>query len=262
MLNKVSTAGYVCQVILAIVLIIVASVVVSTNWWVVYFWDCPSINDESSIAYYMVLKKGFCVDPDQGQENNYDDCTKWSDVKDDSQDDDIKDSAQQYIDALNLGTAAVSFSVFFLVLSAVAFVPMVRKWDIFRYFTAAVVFVAGFMFLGSVGAASETWFTDTSNYVYAHQYCDNEVSFGYSGYIGAVIGMVLAFVAFMSLLFPCCCCADKEDIDSAHHSTTASTAIHETSNPVSAPVVAAPIVAHAVPASDARLSGSTISYKN
>ena len=198
------------------------------------------------------------MDPDQGQENNYDDCVKWSDIKDDSQDDDVKDAAQQYIDALSLGNAAVSFSVIFLVLSALAFIPMVRKWDIFRYITAAFVFVAGFMFLGAVSAASETWYTDTSNYYYAHKYCDSEASFGYSGYIGAVLGMIFAFVAFMSLLCPCCCCVDKQDEDPPHQSSNSSTSFHETSNPVAAPVVAAPIVAHAAPAG----SGSSINYKN
>ena len=71
-MRYVSTAGYVCQAIMGIFLVILTSLTVSTNWWIVYFWDC--LNDEDA-AIYILLVKGICIDPDEGQVNLKFSCT-------------------------------------------------------------------------------------------------------------------------------------------------------------------------------------------
>ena len=261
-LKPVSSAGHACEVCFGVVLIVACSVVVSTTWWVVYFWDCPSIDDDSSVALYMVLKQGFCMDPEQGQQNNFEDCQQWRDVKDQADDEDIRDGAQAYIDARNLGNAAMAFSVAFCVVSLLALIPALRKWNLLRYISAILAILVCFMFVGALGAASNTWFTDSSNYPYLHEFCGSEASFPYSGFGGAVVGMgmpgsVVGKVA-LTLICPCCCCADTPETASMLQEP-----IHQ-QNPVvahAAPAQATPVSVVAAPATESsRQSGSTISY--
>lgn len=226
---------------MGIVLIIVSSLIVSSTWWVVYFWDCPTLNEETSVAYYMVLKRGLCIDPDQGQENNFEDCVEWADVKDSTSDEEVKDGAQAYIDALHLGESATAFVVLFFGLSLLSLIPVLRKWNILRFAALASVVIAFFMYIGALGAASNTWFTDLSNYPYADAACGSKASFGYVGYVSAFIGLIVSIIAALVLLFPCCCCIESSTAAASEQSGHMQEPIHQTNPVLPTVVVATPI---------------------
>ena len=180
--------------------------IIRTNWWVVYFWNCPT--DETEAAFYMLLNKGFCIDPDQGESNNYDECTSWEDVKDMSDDQSVINSAEDYMTAYSSGITALAFAVASIVLTIAQFATTIRQWVASRVLNGLCLGVVTILLITTIAVGSDTYFTDQENYAFYYNTCDSSASFAYSGYTGAAIGLILSMLILLLLFFPCCCCVE------------------------------------------------------
>jgi hypothetical protein len=210
-LKPISRNGHFCEACIGLTMLICSSVVAGSTWWALYFWDCPGID----IAYYLVLKDGYCVDADEGKSEDYDDCTSWEDIQDLTTDSEVEDGAQAFIDSLGLSEAAIAFSLFFLIAAILPLIPAVAKFkNIIRFVSVGLGALCFFMFVGALGAASDNWFTDVENY-YEYDVCGSYATFGFTGFWFALIGVIVALVSVATLLFPCCCCVGSAEDDAA-----------------------------------------------
>lgn len=204
-LRAISTCGRACNLFLAVLMVVLAALTFSINWWTVYFWDCALFGDA---AYYILLDKGLCSDSKTGQDGSYDDCTTWQDIADtDNIDNDARDAANGYIDSNGLCKASLALIIIVLVSIMLQFIPIVAKITVVRYVQAIVLVLCTILLLAAIGTSSETYFTDVGNYA-ARSNCDSNASSPYGGYILAIFVAVLASSLSLCILFPCMDCID------------------------------------------------------
>jgi hypothetical protein len=204
-LKDISFCGHICHVILGLVMVIFASLTFSTNWWIVYFWDC--LNDD--FAYYIVLDEGLCEDSDQGQEGDYDNCVSWKDIADNDflDSSDAQDDAQGYIDTNAICKTALSFVVILFCVLVLQLIPFISKLNFIRYIEAGVLVFCCILFMAAIGNSSNNYFTDVDNYY--HEYCNSYATTPYTGYVSAIVCILFTGITAMSVLFPCCGCVDR-----------------------------------------------------
>jgi hypothetical protein len=201
-------------------MIIAASVAVGSNYWLVGFQDCGTIEDQYFILH---LEEGLCTcvgNNDCSTTEDYDDCRSWSDLTD-LPDDDGATDAQAYIDAKGLAGTALAVAIVLAVV-CVARVFLQQKFAFLRFVQAGVAAVFAIFAVAAFGSTGNTFYTDTDSYGLG-SICLTTMTFPTAGYTSLVIGFIISLVTILCVFVPCCCCADKEDGEPATKADTTNT---------------------------------------
>lgn len=172
----------------------------AVTWWYLYWEDC-SLGGEASLS--LNLHRGVCTD-------DMNDCTSWSDINADQDDGD----SDAYITAHGLCVTAIVFTLCFLILTSMAFIPAVKQSAIVQYvrmsFVLLMLFVS-ILLITALATTTHTWYTDTENYAFYKTVCDSSSSRPSFGWICALFGVIFCYLTILFAVCPCCACADQSD---------------------------------------------------
>jgi hypothetical protein len=213
-LKPVSNFGRSCISCLGVLIVAAAAAGFTSLWWVVWFWDCVpngTVGEDNYFSLY--LEDGLCFSYTSKTEAEF--CNSWEYMQDfEGVGQEGNDDAGNYISAYGLVAAILAFATAFVVATLASFFFFLKQSVILRWFQIGTMGLVTLLFIGTLGIASNTFYTDLQSYDVAgsnyYDSCDSNLTTFGPGWVAILIGFFLALATLFFIAFPCWKCVDQD----------------------------------------------------